>query len=131
MILIFRFFFNILILIFFLICQTHEFNLTQPDPCGLGWVEFFLTHHGGLGRVEGFGQKIPSNPTRPNPCTPSKTSCHSSFYQPPWLLSTLFFWQINLYAEMCSQLKISLDCWQLWIALSLSWAFVYSYLEGM
>ena len=19
----------------------------QPDPCGLGWVEFFLTHHDG------------------------------------------------------------------------------------
>ena len=36
----------------------------QPDPCGLGWtyvmgwVEFFMTDHGGL------GQKIPS--TRPN-----------------------------------------------------------------
>ena len=30
------------------------------DLCdGLGWVELFLTHHGGL------GQKIPS--TRPNP----------------------------------------------------------------
>ena len=30
------------------------------DLCdGLGWVEFFLTHHGGL------GQKIPS--TQPNP----------------------------------------------------------------
>ena len=36
----------------------------QPNPCGLGWVglgwiEFFLTHHGGL------SQKIPS--PRPNP----------------------------------------------------------------
>ena len=47
------------------ICQTHGFNPTQPDPCGLGWtyvmgwigLNFFLTHHGGL------GQKIPS--TRP------------------------------------------------------------------
>ena len=49
---------------------THRFNPTQPDPhelgwigldlCnGLGWVEFFLTHHGGL------GQKIPL--TQPNP----------------------------------------------------------------
>ena len=46
-------------------CPTHGFNPTQPNPCGLGWVgldlcdglgwvEFFLTHHGGL------GQKIPS-----------------------------------------------------------------------
>ena len=39
-------------------------SLTRPmwvrlDLCdGLGWVEFFLTHHGGL------GQKIPL--TRPN-----------------------------------------------------------------
>ena len=31
---------------------------TQPMWVGLGWVEFFLTHHGGL------SQKIPS--TRPN-----------------------------------------------------------------
>ena len=31
-------------------CPTHGFNLTQPDPCGLGWVEFFLIHHGGLGQ---------------------------------------------------------------------------------
>ena len=30
----------------------------QPNPCGLGWIEFFLTHHGGL------SQKIPS--PRPN-----------------------------------------------------------------
>ena len=24
-------------------CRTHEFNPTQPDPCGLGWVglDFF------------------------------------------------------------------------------------------
>ena len=51
-----------------MIYQTHGFNPTQPDPCGLGWVEldlydgsgwfeFFFTHHGGL------GQKISS--TRP------------------------------------------------------------------
>ena len=44
---------------------THGFNPTQPNPYGLGWtyvmgwIEFFLTHHGGL------GQKIHS--TRPNP----------------------------------------------------------------
>ena len=46
-------------------CLTHEFNLAQPNPCWVGldlcnrldWVEFFLTHYGGL------GQKIPS--TRP------------------------------------------------------------------
>ena len=48
------------------ICQTLGFSPTQPQPipCGLGWtyvmgwVEFFLTYHGGLGK------KIPS--TRPN-----------------------------------------------------------------
>ena len=48
-------------------CTTHEFNPTRPNPCGLGWtyvidrvvLNFFLTHHSGL------GQKIPS--TRPNP----------------------------------------------------------------
>ena len=34
-------------------CPTHKFNPTRPDPRGLDWVEFFLTHHGGL------GQKIP------------------------------------------------------------------------
>ena len=27
------------------ICQTHGFN-----PTHVGWVEFFLTHHGGLGQ---------------------------------------------------------------------------------
>ena len=38
---------------------THGFNPTQPNLCELGWtyvmgwVEFFLTHHGEL------GQKIP------------------------------------------------------------------------
>ena len=33
-------------------CPTHGFNLTQPNSCGLGWVglNFFLTHHGGLGQ---------------------------------------------------------------------------------
>ena len=41
---------------------------TQPNPCGLGWVEFFLTHH------SGFGKKILS--TRPNLTmhTPTKVS---------------------------------------------------------
>ena len=60
-------------------CPTHGFNLTQPNPCGLdwayvmGWVEFFLTHHGGL------GQKIPS--TRP-----MHTPNHTLYFQ-----STLFY----------------------------------------
>ena len=60
-------------------CPTHGFNPTQPNSCGLGrvgldlcdelsWVEFFLTHHGGL------GQKIPS--TQPmhtaSPVNPSR-----------------------------------------------------------
>ena len=60
------------------------FNPTQPDPCGLGWVgldlcdglgwvEFFLTHHGGL------GQKISS--TQPNP-----THAH------PYLYVFYIFW---------------------------------------
>ena len=42
-------------------CSTHGFNSTQPNPYGLswvgldlcnglGWVKFFLTHHGGLGQ---------------------------------------------------------------------------------
>ena len=31
---------------------------------GLDWVEFFLTHHGGL------GQKTRPNLTQPDPCTP-------------------------------------------------------------
>ena len=35
------------------------------DLCDeLGWVEFFLTHHGGL------GQKNLLNSTQPDPCTP-------------------------------------------------------------
>ena len=35
----------------------------ELDICdGLGWVEFFFTHHGGL------DQKIPS--TQPDSCTP-------------------------------------------------------------
>ena len=44
-------------------CPTHGFNPTHVGWVGLdlcdrlGWVEFFLTHHGGLGK------KIPS--TRP------------------------------------------------------------------
>ena len=36
-----------------------ELNPTHVGWVGLGWVEFFFTHHGGL------GQKIPS--TWPNP----------------------------------------------------------------
>ena len=31
-------------------CPTHGFNQTQLNPCGLGWVGFFLTHYGELGR---------------------------------------------------------------------------------
>ena len=31
---------------------------TQPTWVGLGWVEFFLTHHGGLGKKNSL--------TRPN-----------------------------------------------------------------
>ena len=85
-------FFNILIYLFFS-TQFNNNNLSNPwvqpnptrpmwvglDLCdGLGWVEFFLTHH------SGFGQKIPS--TRPNPTmytptqnsTPSKTFFCSS-----------------------------------------------------
>ena len=38
-------------------CPTLGFNPTHVGWVGLGWVEFFLTHHDGL------GQKIPS--TRP------------------------------------------------------------------
>ena len=29
-------------------CQTHEFNPTHVSWVGLGWIEFFLTHRGGL-----------------------------------------------------------------------------------
>ena len=35
-------------------CPTQGFNPTHVGWVGLGWVEFFLTHHDGL------GQKIPS-----------------------------------------------------------------------
>ena len=45
----------------------------QLNPCGLGWVEFFLTHHGGL------GQKIPS--TRPMHI--SNLSSTQFLYYPP------------------------------------------------
>ena len=37
---------------------------TRPNLTHVGWVESFLTHHGGL------GQKNPSNSTQPDPCTP-------------------------------------------------------------
>ena len=57
-------------------CPTHGFNPIQSDPCGLdwvgldlcdglGWVEFFLTHHGRL------SQKIPL--TQPNSTQPIHT----------------------------------------------------------
>ena len=42
-------------------CPTHKFNPTRPDPRGLGWVEFFLTHHGGLGQKIPFTQLNPTH----------------------------------------------------------------------
>ena len=50
---------------------------------GLGWIEFFLTHHGG----HWVGSKNPLNPTQPNQCTPLinigcvKTSHFLVFYK--------------------------------------------------
>ena len=44
---------------------------------GLGWVELFLTHYGGL------GQKIPStrlNPTRAHPYNVSSNPCKHGGY---------------------------------------------------
>ena len=41
-------------------CPTQGFNPTRPNPCGLGWVEFFLTHHDGL-------SQNPLNPTHVHP----------------------------------------------------------------
>ena len=92
-------FFNILIFIFFStqfnnkkkICQTHGFNPTHVGWVELGWtyvmgwvrLNFFLTHHDGL------GQKIPS--TRPNPThahpytTLSRISPSQSGRWSPWV----------------------------------------------
>ena len=39
----------IIIIIIIVIKKKKLSNLTQPDPCGLGWVGFFLTYHAGLG----------------------------------------------------------------------------------
>ena len=55
---IYFFLLNLIIIVIKKNCQTHGFNPTQPDPCGLGWtyvmgwvwLNFFLTHHGGLGQ---------------------------------------------------------------------------------
>ena len=46
------------------ICSTHGFNPTQPDPCGLGWVEFFFDPPWWV------GSKNHLNSTQPDPCTP-------------------------------------------------------------
>ena len=40
-------------------CPTHGFNPTQPNPCGLSWVEFFFDP------LWWIGSKNPL--TRPNP----------------------------------------------------------------
>ena len=47
-------------------CPTHGFNPIQPNPCGLGWVglNFFLTHHDGLGKKK---------PPQPDPIQPIHT----------------------------------------------------------
>ena len=65
--------------------QTHV-GWVGLDLCDwLGWVEFFLTHHSGL------GQKIPS--TRPKPT-------HAHFYiQLQYILSGEDFWLFKARTE--------------------------------
>ena len=45
----------------------------QPNPCVLGWVEFFLTHHGEL------GQKIILSQHNPIQHTPKKMYAYKQF----------------------------------------------------
>ena len=50
----------------------------ELDICdGLGWVEFFFTHHSGL------DQKIPL--TQPDSCTPLQGIYRSLFYKLFWV----------------------------------------------